>query len=76
MTTMTLKIDDNRQDIVEAFQVIVSNFQGVSYEISQDTNKKDEVLSSLSQTCKDIKSGKAIKEAKPIGELFKELAND
>jgi hypothetical protein len=36
MTTMTLKIDDKRQDIVEAFQVIVSNFKDVSYEISQD----------------------------------------
>ncbi len=72
---MTLKIDDDRQDIVEAFQVIVSSFKDVSYKISRN-NKEQEVLTSLRNACRDIKSGKAIKNAKPIEDLFKEFAND
>ena len=75
MTMMTLKIDDNKQNLVEAFKVFVSNFSGVSYEISNEDTKVD-VLKSLSSACRDIKSGKAIKEAKPIDELFKEFEND
>ena len=75
MTMMTLKIDDDKQDLVEAFKVFVSNFRGVSYEISNDDTKTN-VLNSLSSACKDIKNGKAIKEARPINELFNEFSHD
>ena len=75
MTTMTLTIDDKSQDILEALKVIVSNFKGVSFEIEKEETQ-EEVLSSFRQAIKDIKSGVAIKEAKPIEELFKEFSND
>lgn len=72
---MTLTIDDKNQDLVEAFKVFASNFRGVSFEIEREETK-EEVLSSLSQSLKDIKSGKAIKNARPIEDLYKEFAND
>ncbi|HFD14496.1 MAG TPA: hypothetical protein ENJ34_04240 [Epsilonproteobacteria bacterium] len=75
MTTMTLTIDDRSQDIIEAFKTIASNFQGVSFEI-ETTETKEEVLSSFRTAMKDIASGEAIKNARPVEELFKELAND
>ena len=75
MTMMTLKIDDDKQELVDAFKVFISNFRGVSYEISNEDTKAD-ILNSLSSACKDIKNGKAIQEAKPINELFKEFSND
>jgi len=75
MTTMTLTIDDKSQDLIEAFQIFASKFQGVSLEIeTKDTEK--EVLGSFRTAMKDIASGKAIKNARPVEELFKELAND
>ena len=37
------------------------------------TVSQAEILKSLSNTCKDIKNGKAIKKARPISELFKEF---
>ncbi len=75
MTTMTIQIDDSRPDIVEAFEVIVSSFKDVSYKISNDCNQ-EEVLASIRQSCRDIKSGEGVKNAIPIEDFYKELAND
>ena len=75
MTIMTLTIDDTSQEIIEAFKTIASNFKGVSFEI-ETTETKEEVLDSFRTAMKDIASGEGIKNAKPIEELFKELAND
>ncbi len=75
MTTMTLTIDDKSQDILEALKTIVSNFKGVSFEIEEEETK-EEVLSSFRTAMKDIASGEAIKNARPVEELFKEFAND
>ena len=75
MTTMTLTIDDQNQDILEAFKIFASKFQGVSFEIESKENK-EEILKSLSQSVKEIKSGEAIKNAKPIEELYKEFIDD
>ncbi len=75
MTTMTLTIDDKSQDILEALKTIVSNFKGVSFEIEKEETK-EEVLSSFRTAMKDIASGEAIKNARPVEELFKELSND
>ena len=75
MTTMTLTIDDTSQDLIEAFQIFVSKFQGVSLEI-ETSQTEEEVLSSFKTAIKDIASGEAIKNAKPIEELFEEFAND
>lgn len=75
MTTVTLKIDEDKQELVEALMVIIKNFQGVSYEISTD-NKEKEVLSNLSKVCKNIKSKKAFKTSMPIEDFYKELEND
>jgi len=75
MTTMTLTIDDNSQDLIGAFQVFASKFQGVSLEI-ETRETEEEVLSSFRTAMKDIASGEGIKNARPVEELFKELAND
>lgn len=75
MTTMTLTIDDKSQDILEALKTIVSNFKGVSFEIEKEESKED-VLNSFSQVLKDIKDGSAIKNARPIEDLYKEFTND
>jgi len=75
MTTMTLTIDDKSQDLIEAFQIFASKFQGVSLEI-ETSETKEEVLDSFRTAMKDIASGKAIENARPVEELFKALAND
>jgi len=75
MTTMTLTIDDRSQDILEALKTIISNFKGVSFEIEKEESK-EEVLSSFRTAMKDIASGEAIKNARPVEELFKEFSND
>ncbi len=75
MTTMTLRIDDTRVDLIEAFKVFASNFKDVSFQIEIEETK-DEVLGSLSEALQDIKNGTAIKNARPIEDLFKEFAND
>ncbi len=75
MTTMTLTIDDEKPDLVEAFKIFASNFKGVSFQV-QTEETKEEVLESLSNALKEIKSGNAIKNARPIEDLFKEFAND
>ena len=75
MTRMTLTIDDKSQDIIEAFKIIASNFQGVSFEI-ETAETEEEVLSSFRTAMKDIASGEGIQNARPVEELFKELAND
>ena len=77
MTTMTLTIDDKSRELIEAFKIFASNFKGVSYEIEEDEiEREEEVLNSLKIAMKDIKSGEAIKNARPIKELFKEFSND
>jgi len=75
MTTMTLTIDNKSQDLIEAFQIFSSKIQGVSLEIETNETEK-EVLGSFRTAMKDIASGEAIKNARPVEELFKELAND
>jgi len=75
MTTMTLTIDDKSHDLLEALKTILSNFQGISFEI-ETTETEEEVLNSFRTAMKDIASGKAIQNARPVEELFKELAND
>ena len=75
MTTMTLTIDDKSHDLLEALKTILSNFKGISFEV-ETTETKEEVLNSFRTAMKDIASGEAIKNARPVEELFKELAND
>jgi len=75
MTTMILTIDDKSQDLIEAFKIFASKFQGVSLEIETDETE-EEVLNSFRVAMKDISSGEAIKNAKPVEELFKELNNE
>lgn len=75
MTTMTLTIDDKSQDLIEAFQIFASKFQGVSLEIKTEETE-EEVLGSFRRAMKDIASGEAIKNARPVEELFKELSDD
>ena len=75
MTTMILTIDDKSQDLIEAFKIFASKFQGVSLEIETDETE-EEVLNSFRVAMKDISSGEAIKNAKPVEELFKELDNE
>ncbi len=74
MTTFTLKIDNDKKELVEAFKVFLKNFNGVSYEISTD-DKEKEVLSNLSKVCKDIKSKEAFKHTQSIEDFYKELSN-
>lgn len=74
MTTMTLKINDDREDLVEAFKVFISNVSGVTLEISKDN--KQEVLSSISQACKDIKTKEGFKNSQSIEDFYKDLEND
>ena len=75
MTTMTLTIDDKSLDLVEAFRIFASKFQGVSLEI-ETIETEQEVLSSFRTAMRDISSGEAIKNSRPVEELFKEFAND
>ena len=75
MTTMILTIDDKSQDLVEALKTIVSNFQGVSFEIDKEESTED-VLNSFSASLQDIKNGNSLKNARPIEELYKEFSND
>ncbi len=74
MTTMILTIDDKNQDLVDALKVFVSKFNGVSFQIEKEESD-EEVLDNFRTVLKDIKSGKAIENAKPIEELYKELEN-
>lgn len=74
MTAFTLKIDNDKTELIEAFKVFIKNFKGVSYEVSNDEDEK-EVLSSLSRVCKDIKSKKAFENTQPIEDFYKEIAN-
>jgi len=75
MTTMTLMVDNKNIDLLEAFKILASKFEGVSFEIHKEESKK-EVLNSFSKVLKDIKSGNAIKNARPIEDLYKEFLDD
>ena len=41
MTTMTLTIDDSKEELIEAFRIFVSNFQGVSLQIDRNESKEE-----------------------------------
>jgi len=75
MTTMTLTIDDSRQELIEAFKIFVSNFQGVSLQIDRDESKK-EILDNFTDALREVHSGYGIQNAKPIADLYQEFAND
>ncbi len=74
MTTMRLTIDDKSQDLVEAFQIFASKFQGVSVEI-ETHETEEEVLSSFRIAIKDIASGEGVKNAISSKEFLKEITN-
>ena len=74
MTTMRLTIDDKSQDLVEAFQIFASKFQGVSVEI-ETHETEEEVLSSFRTAIKDIASGEGVKNAISSKDFLKEIAN-
>ena len=74
MTTMTLKIEDTSQDIIEAFTIMASHFKGVSFEIDKEETK-EEVLSSFRTTIKDIASGEAIENAISSEDFLKEISH-
>ena len=74
MTTMKLTIDDKSQDLVEAFQIFASKFQGVSVEI-ETHETEEEVLSSFRTAIKDIASGEGVKNAISSKDFLKEIAN-
>ncbi len=78
MTTVSLQIKEDAQDFIQEIKKLVVQFQPKvsDFTISQDNTTKDEVLSSFTQICRDIKSGEAFNSARPIEELYKELAND
>ncbi|CAA6813477.1 MAG: Unknown protein [uncultured Campylobacterales bacterium] len=74
MTTVTLTIDDKQDGFMEAFQKFTSKFKGVSFEV-ETIETEEEVLASFTKAMQDINSGEAVKGAKPIEDLYKELAN-
>jgi len=74
MTTMTLTVDNKNIDLLEAFKILASKFEGVSFEINREETK-EEVLSSFTQAMKDIKSGDLIKNSISSKDFFKEFAN-
>ena len=75
MTSMTLTIDDKSLDLVEAFRIFASKFQGVSIEV-ETIKTEQEVWSSFRTAMRDISSGEAIQNSRPVEELFKEFTND
>jgi hypothetical protein len=60
MTTITLQIDDNHQDLVEAFKTFLANFKNVSFSIEREETK-EKILDNLSKVYHDIKDGTALK---------------
>ena len=75
MTTMTLTVDNKNIDLLEAFKILASKFEGVSFEINKEETK-EEILNSFTQDMKDIKSGDLIKNSISSKDFFKEFAND
>jgi len=75
MTTMTLTVDNKNIDLLEAFKILASKFEGVSFEINKEETK-EEILNSFTQAMKDIKSGDLIKNSISSKDFFKEFAND
>jgi len=76
MTTISLQVNDNDQDFIEAIKKLIAQFRPNVTNFSISPDSKEEVLENLTQVCRDIKSGEAFKTARPISELYKELAND
>jgi hypothetical protein len=74
MTTMTLTVDNKNIDLLEAFKILASKFEGVTFEINKEETK-EEVLSSFKQAMKDIKSGDMIKNSISSKDFFKEFTN-
>ena len=78
MTTISLQINEDSQDFIYEIKKLIEQFQPKikDFTISQDSTIQEEVLSNFTQLCQDIKNGEALKRARPIEELYKELAND
>jgi len=71
MTIITFNIDDKHKDIIDIFITIASKFNGIHYKVkNDDTETEEEVLNSFKEAMKSLKSGRAIKEAKPIDNLL------
>ena len=75
MTTITLQIDDNHQDLVEAFKTFLANFKNISFSIEREETK-EKILDNLSKVYHDIKDGTALKNSRPIEDLYKEFEDD
>ena len=77
MTTITLQINEKSPEFLEAFNKLIWKFKKniKNFEIS-DFSSDEEILENFTKVCKDIKNWKALSNAKPISELYKELSND
>ena len=75
MTTITLQIDDNYQDLVEAFKTFLANFQNISFSIEREESK-EKILKNLSTVYHDIKHGTALENSRPIEDLYRELEDN
>ena len=75
MTTITLQIDDNNQDLIEAFKIFLANFKNISFSIEQEETE-EKILSNFSKVCHDIKYGTALENSRPIEDLYREFKDD
>jgi hypothetical protein len=75
MTTITLQIDDNHQDLVEAFKTFLANFKNISFSIEREETK-EKILDNLSKVYHDIKDGTVLKSSRPIEDLYREFEDD
>jgi len=74
MVTMTLTVDNKNINMLEAFKVLASKIDGISFEINRD-DTKEETLKNFRKTIKDIKSGDIVKNSISSEDFFKEFAN-
>ena len=77
MTTITLQINEKNPEFLEAFNKLMWKFKDSikNFEIS-DFSSDEEILDNFKKVYKDIKIWNALKNAKPISELYKELSYD
>ena len=71
---MTLTVDNKNINMLEAFKVLASKIDGISFEINRD-DTKEETLKNFRKTIKDIKSGDIVKNSISSEDFFKEFAN-
>ena len=78
MTTMTLTVENKDMDLLEAFKILASKFEGVSFEINKEETEEtdEEVLDSFKNAIKDIKNGNIVKNSISSNDFFKKFAND